>query len=203
MAGVKNFDIEKTLRFDEQFWKELSIYIKKWIKEDMRNGECQLYTGNVGYKSRSYMKYKANYMKRFTNRVSSNIAGSSKGFRRVDITAKNIKYFQKNKPAIGQNLKAYAGRSIKSNWTASVNMMLTGDTIEGLEYEAFTPKSLTMRYKDKDAYKIIGNEQLGRFITTLNEKNQARVIKKLEQQLDKNIRKFYQGKIKLEVGRRV
>jgi hypothetical protein len=100
----------------------------------------------------------------------------------------------------GTNLKAYEGQSLKSN-SSTPNMLLTGQTIEGLEYERSTDTSLTMKYKDKDEKKIIYNEEMGRVITTLNEKNIDKTVKLIEDELVKNISDWYKGKIIINVGK--
>lgn len=100
----------------------------------------------------------------------------------------------------GKKLKAYSGRSVRSNNTKSVNMYLTGQTIDGFSYKGSNNHSMTVGYQDKDADKIIGNEALGRFITTLSEENQTKTLKVIEDEFEKNIKDFYRGTIKIKIG---
>jgi hypothetical protein len=100
----------------------------------------------------------------------------------------------------GTKLWSYRGQSVKSNKTEKVNMLLTGQTINGLEYKTSTDTSLTLSYKEKDAKKIEGNEALGRIITTLNEDNENKALRMIGDELEKNIKEFYRGKIRLQIG---
>ena len=184
--SLSNLQLDRVLKLKKTFWEQLSVYIKKWILQDMIKGVCQAYTGGTGYLSATYLKYKANYMKRFTTRTYK------KGTKHISAGTTTT---------AGTKLKAYEGISIRSNNTSQVNMLLTGQTIEGLEYKSSTDTSLKMSYKDKDEKKIIGNEDLGRFITTLNEENQTKAVKMIEDELMKNIKNWERGRIRLVVGK--
>ena len=69
-------------------------------------------------------------------------------------------------------------------------MILTGQTIKGLQYDSNTEDSLTMKYRAKDADKILGNEDFGRDIRTLNEYNHDSAIYLIENELGRNISEF-------------
>lgn len=183
--SLNDLKLDRILKIQKPFWLKLSVEIKKWILQDMIKGVCQAYSGGTGYLSATYVKYKANFMKRFTTRTykkgTKNIAAGT------TTTA-------------GTNLKAYSGVSIRSNNVKQVNMYLTGQTIEGLEYAGSTDTSVKLSYKTKDEKKIIHNEELGRFITTLNEVNREKTIKMLEDELAKNIKNWERGRIKIIIG---
>lgn len=184
---AKNIDLQmqKLLVIKKTFWQRLSVLIKVWILKDMISGKVQAITKAAGAAySNNYRKYKQNYMKRFTTRT--------------------YKKGTKNIPAgtttrAGSNLKAYEGVSIKDN-SATPNMRLTGQTIDGLEYESSDNTRLTMSYKPKDEKKIINNEKIGRSITTLTEENQNKVVKQIEDELARNISDWYKDKIIITVG---
>ena len=184
---AKNIDLQmqKLLVIKKPFWQDLAVLIKAWILKDMISGKVQAITKAAGSAySSGYRKYKMNYMKRFTTRTYK------KGTKNIPAGTTT---------AAGTNLKAYEGQSIRDN-SATPNMRLTGQTIDGLEYEKSTPVSLTMSYKEKDEHKIINNELLGRSITTLNEANQNKVVKQIEDELVKNISDWYRDKIIITIG---
>lgn len=179
MSELKDLNMQRIIQIKRPFWEDLAIKIKLWILEDMIAGFCQAYTGASSYLSAKYVKYKNNYMNRFTTRHYKDGTVTNKGTK----------------------LKAYSGQSVKSNKTQKVNMYLTGQTIDGLEYKRSTPTSLTMSYKEKDEMKIKGNEDLGRHITTLTDANQDKVLMRIEDELEKNIKEFYRGTIKVTIGK--
>ena len=101
----------------------------------------------------------------------------------------------------GTKIKPYVGVSVRSNKTRSVNMLLTGQLIDGLEYHSSDKTSLTMSYKKKDENKIKGNEDLGRDIRTLNEVNIKKVKKQIVKYFDANIRKHIKKNITIGIGK--
>ena len=100
----------------------------------------------------------------------------------------------------GTKIKPYEGVSVRSNWTTSVNMLLTGELIDGLEYYKNDKTSITLTYQDKDRGKIKGNEELGRSVRTLNDKNMKRVKTKMVKQFDKEIRKHLKKNITVNIN---
>lgn len=179
-------DLEKIIIFKTPFWKNISVLIQGWIKRDMMAGVVQEYTSSRGrVYSKTYAKYKKNYMNRLTTRTYK------KGTKHIPAGTTT---------RAGTKLQAYSGVSIRSN-SSTPNMLLTGQTIDGLEYKSSTATSLTMSYKDKDKEKIENNELLGRSITTLNNKNQDFVVNQLEDELSKNITDWERDKIILSIGK--
>ena len=124
-----------------------------------------------GKYSKQYKKYKNNWMERFTDRTGR----------------------------AGTKLKAYQGSSINSNYTKSVNMKLTGQTIKGLHIEAVNETSVTMSYDKKDLAKIEGNKELGREIATLNKTNISKAESILIKDINLNIDKYVKEKIVITV----
>ncbi len=162
--------IDKLVFWSKPFAKQLAVKIKKWVWADMRKGILQ---GNQDtYKSKQYIKYKNDWMNRRTSR-----GGKTKGTK----------------------ISPYQGVGIKSNWTKSVNMYLTGQLIAGLEYLKSDRVALWMTYQDKDSDKITGNEDLGRTVRGLNAKNIKKVKRAMIKEFNENKRKLKD--IVIRVGR--
>lgn len=176
MNGYRLTNLKSILKLPSQFWKELAIKIKDWIWEDMRNGEVQEMTGK-NYYSPQYAKYKANYMNRFTTMNGK------------------IRHHQ-----VGTKLKSLSGQSVVSSWTASVNMLLTSQTIKGLKWKSSNDSSMVIGYETKDADKILGNEALGRDIRTLNNTNKDKALKQIEDEFTKNITEWERERIVIKVN---
>lgn len=182
---AKRLEFYKLTRLTPQFWRSLGPLIKKWIWADMRNGILQ--EGKDTYKSIQYKKYKSNYMNRLGTGQWSGLRQTKKG----KLTAK----------IRGKKLKAYEGKSVKSNVTTSVNMLLTGETIDGLRAISADVSSVVMSYMNKDKDKIKGNEDRGRIITTLREGNIKKVKREIEIEMNKNIKNWATKKIVIDVGK--
>ena len=200
-------------KIPKSFWRDLAVTIRRLIIEDMQAGTVQKYTeqkrqtsgGSMHY-SKQYKEAKANNFKRKTvgkakeSTYTFNAAG--------DIVTKNLyfrnrkaKYTQKNPTGTGKRLKSYSGISIASNQTQQVNMMVTGKTGKGLHLDEILPNGVVMSYKSEDAKKILGNEDMGRIITTLSEKNQKIIFKMFSDMLDKIVKDWAKQDIVLTVGK--
>lgn len=177
----QNLNIHQVIDFKPSFWKKLAVFIKKWIKQDVLAGEVQKAWGNGLRYSSQYLKYKLNEMRRFTDNKK---LGSPRTLKSGELKT------YKNNNLQGKN----------TNTSSKPNMFLTGETINGLDYTSSTKNSMKMSYKQKDADKILGNEKRGRSIRTLNDKNMNKTRKKIEDQLDKNIRNWARKKITITVG---
>lgn len=177
---AEKLNITKVLEFKRSWWKKLAQYIKKWIWDDMLQGKLQA-TRNKPYHPK-YAKYKANEMRRFSD-------GKRLGSPRIlkDGTTKNYKY----------NVL----KGIHTNTSTTPNMLLTGETIKGLEYKNSNQRAMVMSYKDKDADKIIGNEVYGRDIRTLNDKNMNKLKKQFEIDIDQNLKQWASKKITITIGK--
>ena len=100
----------------------------------------------------------------------------------------------------GQRLKGYtSGVSVKSN-SSTPNMFLTGELIQSLKYHHSGRNYVQLRYDPNQAKKLKGNEDLGRNVRTLNDKNKARTVKMIEQELNQNSKKWAHGAIIINIG---
>lgn len=151
--------------------------------------------------STQYAQYKSNNFKRFTK-------GEGKIFSDKEGYFFGKTYFKNKKAGIskkgfstGNRLKQYAGKSIRSNHASSVNMMVTGQTIEGLHLEQILENGIIMSYEKADEMKIRGNAERGRFINTLSPKNRERVLEMYSEALDESLRNWAKEKIVIKIGK--
>lgn len=197
----------------KKFWRDVATKIKQLIVDDMKSGTVQEYvaqkratSGGALHYSKQYKDSKANNFKR---RTVGNAKGSTYTFNAAgDIVNKNLyfqnrkaKYTQKNPTGTGKRLQSYAGKSIVSNKTSQVNMMVTGQTGRGLHLEQILYNGVIMSYMPEDAKKILGNEDMGRLITTLSEKNQKIIFQMFSNMLDTIIKTWAREKIVMTVGK--
>lgn len=118
-------------------------------------------------------------------------------YRSSEYVEKKKRYM---KDETGTNYPEYRGISIKSNYTDSVNMMLTGFLIEGLKTKEATATSVTLKYNEKDYHKIENNAKYGRNIANLNEKNREKFVNAVKGELRGNIKKIIKKKIELNLN---
>ena len=138
----------------------MAVKINELVRQDSLKSKWQ--DGKTGGSySKQYAKYKANNMRRFTD---------------------------------GKRLKKYKGVSIVSNKTNKVNMTLTGDMANSLKLKTKEVTgaggSFVMSYKnDKETIgKVIGNQELGRDVVGLNDKNQKIILNMYIDELNKFFR---------------
>ena len=162
-------------KIPKQFWQELAISVKKMIRTDSMAGEVQEYTSQ-------------------TRATSGGAKNYSKGY-------KKYKNNYMNRFTDGKKLKSYAGKSVADNTTASVNMRLTGKTIEGLHLEQVLVNGIILSYQESDRKKIEGNEEMGRVITTLNQKNKDKVLDLYSAQLDKSLQAWCKDTVTIYAGK--
>jgi hypothetical protein len=189
-------DMKQILTIRKSFWENLGDKISNWIIDDSDNGILQ--NGVHHYVSATYKKYKANYMKRFTNKKGKKLKIKSQ-------TVEFTKYgtMGRYNQTSGNKLAAVKGQSVVSNRTSSVDMKLTGRTLKGLHVAGTTDDSVTMSYRSKDSDKIAGNEEkYNRVIAGLNEKNIKKALDEYSKELDKNIAAWAKKDILIYVGRR-
>ncbi len=171
---------KKWFVFDKRFGKKAAEHIKGWIKRDMLAGILQGGTGKG--LSKGYKKYKANWMKRFTDRSGPGTKGS--------------------------NLISLKGASAKSNYVGGSNMYLTGHLIDSHHYDSNTKTAIVLAYgggkqdEGEAADKLINNERLGRHIRTLREENQKKFKKLIVKQFDKNIKKNLKKNVVVNIGKK-
>jgi hypothetical protein len=141
--------------------RKIGLLEKRWIKEDALKGISQgLVAQRFGnYTSEAYKKYKANYMKRFTDRTGNK----------------------------GTKLKSHQGQAVVSNETAFVNETLTGAMFRDMFVQEAIDNSVTISYAAKDAGKVLGAQDRNRIIVDLNKDNRDKVVDEMFKVISKNI----------------
>lgn len=148
---------ERILKIPAYVMRIFAEGASRLIDDDAKNGIMQ--NGNTyGYKSKTYMKYKANDMRRFTNNKSNN---KSK--------------VKKKKQSVNPRLKAYKGLTIESNETSFVNMTVTGRALKGLHVSSATTNNAVLSYKQRDVMKVIGNKNRGYDILDIRTENMEKL----------------------------
>ena len=120
------------------------------IKNDALRGKSQSPNGSSlgNYRSRSYKKYKANLMRRFTDTKTGKKGDYIKGYG------------------------AESGNVAKNSNTAFVDETNTGAMFRDMFFENAKDNEVTVSYASKDAGKVLGAEALDRIIVGLNDANQ-------------------------------
>jgi hypothetical protein len=162
-------------KIPKQFWTDLYFSVRKMIREDSLAGEVQEYTQQ-------------------TRPTSGGAKGYSKGYAKY-------KANYMNRFRDGKKLKAYAGKSVSNNLVSSVNMRVTGHTIEGLYLQQVITNGIILSYRESDRKKIEGNEEMGRVITTLNQKNKDKVLDLYSAQLDKSLQAWCKDTVTIYAGK--
>ena len=120
-------------------------------------------------------------------------------YRSREYMERKKNYFKKKD---GNNRLQLKGRSVVSNHTSSVNMLLTGELIEGLHFERMIGNTgAVYAFDDKDKNKILGNKYpYGRIMNTLNEANAKKFISHIENVLEENILKIVKDKLVININ---
>ena len=192
----------KIARFTPKFWLKIGGLVPQWVKADALDGVMQNEVYNYRYKSKDYIRYKANQMRRFTK-------GEGKTFSDKEGYFFGKTYFQNKKAKLskktgfttGDRLKAYKGISIESTDVSKVNMTLTGRTINSLHPKTSDDVSVTMAFAPAYGGIVLGNKQRGYDVTGLNNRNKTKVRELILQQLDDNAKKEIKGKIVINIGK--
>ena len=166
--------LEKIPLLGTKFWRELGGKIKFWVKGDALIGLMQNNTQGHSYKSAQYVKYKANEMRKF-----------GRG---------------KKKTGAGERLKAYKAVPIESTSVNPVNMILSGQTLNGLRPTESNDTSVLMSYAPKDAGKIIGNKARNYDLVGLNNKNRELVRQEMIKEYKDNLGKVPKN-IEIHIGK--
>lgn len=184
----------------KKFWRDVATKIKQLIVDDMKSGTVQEYVAQKRATSGGALHYSKQYKEAKQNSFRRKTTGGAK-FSSIkgqkDLFFKN----PKAKNNSGKRLSSYAGVSVVSNKTSQVNMMVTGQTGRGLHLEQILYNGVIMSYMPEDAKKIIGNEDMGRLITTLSEKNQKIIFQMFSNMLDTIIKTWAREKIVMTVGK--
>jgi len=153
-----------------QQMRELGQEEIKLVQADANNGENQADGSgfsniNSPYKSEQYVKYKNNYMNRFTT-MNGPI----------------------RKHQAGTKLKSLRGQSVISNETTRKNYILTGRLYGDMYVSNPKVNEVTVNFHTKDARKIIGAMDKGHDdLVGLNQKNQNIILKMVTDVLFKGI----------------
>lgn len=120
-------------------------------------------------------------------------------YRSREYVRRKRNYFKKRDGTNYANLK---GRSVVSNHTSSVNMLLTGELIKGFHFERpLGTTGAVYAYDDKDKNKILGNKYpYDRIMNTLNEANVKKLISHIENQLSDSVAKIVKDKIIVNIN---
>jgi len=196
-------------KINKRHWKLIATEIKDMIRADMIAGRVQEYgtqerpTKNGAKKySTQYAQYKSNNFKRFTkDKFTKTDIGYGFNEKLKTISGRKRAGISNKGFSTGNRLKQYAGKSIRSNHASSVNMMVTGQTIEGLHLEQILENGIIMSYEKADEMKIRGNAERGRFINTLSPKNRERVLEMYSEALDESLRNWAKEKIVIKIGK--
>uniref|UniRef100_A0A6M3JXB9 Uncharacterized protein n=1 Tax=viral metagenome TaxID=1070528 RepID=A0A6M3JXB9_9ZZZZ len=177
-------------KFTPSFWRKVGAFAVKWIREDTQKGIFQNDMRHDTYRSAQYKKYKQNDMRRFTK-------GKKLGYGRATQSSRSGGSVQST--VQGTRLKAYAGKSIASNQTSFVNMLLTGDLLKGLKTRTADNSSVTIAYDSADAGKLLGNEKYGRAMRTLRPANIDKVASLVSDFLDGKLKEWCSEPIKYDI----
>lgn len=192
----------KIVRFTPQFWLKLGGLVPKWVKDDALKGIMQNNGHDYHYRSKEYMKYKANNMRRFTKGEGKTFSDKEGFFfGKTFFDNKKAKTGKKTGFTTGDRLKAYKGISIESTDVSKVNMTLTGRTINSLHPKTSDDVSVTMAFAPAYGGIVLGNKQRGYDITGLNNENLKKVRNLILQQLDNNAKKELGKKIVINIGK--
>lgn len=182
---------ERILKIPAYVMRIFAEGASRLIDDDAKNGIMQ--NGNTyGYKSKTYMKYKANDMRRFTNNKSNNKSKTKKEKQSVNSQvgtndkqkptsnksknkSNNKSKVKKKKQSVNPRLKAYKGLTIESNETSFVNMTVTGRALKGLHVSSATTNNAVLSYKQRDVMKVIGNKNRGYDILDIRTENMEKL----------------------------
>lgn len=192
----------KIVRFTPQFWLKVGGLVPKWVKDDALKGIMQNNGHNYHYRSKEYMRYKANSMRRFTKGEGKTFSDKEGFFfGKTFFDNKKAKTSKKTGFTTGDRLKAYKGISIESTDVSKVNMTLTGRTINSLHPKTSDDVSVTMAFAPAYGGIVLGNKQRGYDVTGLNNENLKKVRNLILQQLDNNAKKELGKKIVINIGK--
>lgn len=165
------------------FWEKIGERMAFLIAEDAENGIMQNGTRYHKYRSTQYMRYKNNYMNRFT-----------KG-------GKKAKYNSKTLRTIGTKLKNYTGAQVISNTTTYVNMILTGELFRGLKTnKVVIEDGVKIFYDSNDSGKVLGNRDLGRDVWGLRKENQDIIFEQIAKEFGDQISGKWEGTVTINAG---
>lgn len=194
-----NLNLAEILKIPQGTANKIAVKTIQNVQEDFKNGIFQNNQSGLKYFSKTYMKYKANQMRRFTK-------GDGKVFTDKEGYFFGKTYFRNKKAKKwktitgehggtrtmlvhqGKRLSGFYAKTIESTNTAYVDMTLTGQLKKGLKLKQYINGSWLFGYDPKDADKIEGNRKYGREVVGLNDKNQEDFKNMLLASFNENIR---------------
>lgn len=172
--------------------------------EDALDGIMQDGQKNLIYRSKQYIRYKANAMRRFTKNVTMKTKETQYGSGLFKVTRKAgrkklspvaMNISTKSNLTNGGKLKGYEGRSINTD-VSKVNLHLTGDMFRSLKVVTAAVNHCRVSFGQEEAGKVIGNKNHGYNAVGLNEENKQIVKQMIIMQLEANKNKI-RGNYKL------
>ena len=154
------------------FMMKIGLRAKRLIKDDAGKGINQnVNRGSTGgYRSESYKKYKANYMKRFTNRRGP------KG-----------------------SYLANTERPVVSNETSFKNYTLSGHMFRDMHVRPKMNEAL-ISFANKDRGKVLGALDNGDVLASLNKVNANTIEKMIVKQITKQVGKWAKEDLIIQIG---
>jgi len=189
-----NINFDRIVRFTQRFWIKVGSELVKRIRADAGQGKFQTDEPVKTTYSLGYARLKERRFKHTTKRrYAVNQGGMEYGKKDV---------FRKKNGRKGERYEAYKGVSIASTNTSFVDMTVTGQTLRGLHVKESSNKNVLLSYQEKDAMKIIGNQERGlnRRLVGLNRKNQKVVEEMIIDAIQEAIIKEVVGKTTININ---
>lgn len=153
----------EVFKISKNDWAVIGQLAAQYTREDARKGIFQNDKKRLKYKSKSYVRYKKNDMRKF-----------GRG---------------KSKKGAGERLKGYENISISSKRTNYVNLTLTGNLLNNM-FATPSDDKVIVSFQPADAGKVLGAEDNDRQILGLRKKNIQRLEDYIVNSIDENFKKL-------------
>lgn len=166
------------------FFNRLGKLIVRTVRKDASMGIMQNEMRNLRYKSKRYVQYKKNSMRRI--RAGGKLNKKTNRFNNT----KNLTRLKFNKGSQSfssgnRKLKGYEGISTNTE-TNFVNLHLTSSMMKDYDVTRYDAKSVEIGWSsDLEAKKVEGNKKRGYDITGLNSANISMIEKYISDELDR------------------
>lgn len=175
---------KKPFFLGDTFFNQLGKLIVRTVRKDAIRGIMQNGFSNLKYKSKKYVQYKMNSMRRIRSGGKLN-----KNTNRLNNTKNStkLKFNKRTKTFSSGNRKLKGFEGISTNTeTAFVNLHLTSNMMKDYDVVKYDAKSVEIGWSsDKEAQKVKGNKARGYDVTGLNDYNLAMVTKHISDALDR------------------
>jgi hypothetical protein len=182
-----------TLSITRTLLQRLAMKLKLKMNADAINGIMGDGQRNLQYRSKTYAKYKANAMRRFTREKSSKNPVRVKGKR----TASDIQH----KSAITKGtakLKGFAARSIHTD-VSKVNLHLTGELYKSATI-AIRENGFSIGYSQEFPKKVYGLQAYGYNPIGITQENQDMIVKEIRESFDKQVQSQFNRKLSKDLN---